>query len=371
MIIGIDASRALKPKRTGTEVHNAEIIKHLVALDSEDTFRLYSSVEPYGDMKEIQNSNLRSQNVEWRVMPFPRGWTLFRLSWEMLFKAPDVLFVPAHILPIISPKRSVVMIHDIGFDHFRELYKWVQVWYHRYAIWYAKLFASHILTPSEYTRQDLHRVYKIPLHKMTVVHHGFNPDNFYPAPKNEASPRDVPYFYFVGRNEHKKNLVRMIEAFKLFKEKTGLKHKFVIAGSPGYGFDAIKAAYEQLPNTYKDDVEILGYISQDESTKLLRHAQALVFTTLFEGFGFPALEAFASGTPVITSNTTSMPEVVGDAALTVDPTKTEQITNAMTQIASDPELRQDLIKKGNEQYKKFSWEKAARETLAVLKKVAE
>lgn len=364
MIIGIDASRALKPLRTGTEVHNAEIIKHIAAIDQRDTLRLYSSHKPFGDMTELEQKNL-----EWRIMPFSRGWTLFRLSWEMLVHPPDVLFVPAHILPIISPKKSVVMIHDIGFDHFRELYKWIQVWYHRYAIWYAKWFASHILTPSEYTRQDLHRVYKIPLAKMTVVHHGFNPDEFRHALKSEQSPNTTPYFYFVGRNEHKKNLVRMLEAFVLFKQQTKLPHQFVIAGSPGYGYATIQRTYNGLPKAIKADVHFLGYISQKESTRLLRHAQALLFVTLFEGFGFPALEAFASGTPVITSNTTSMPEVVGDAALTVDPTSTEQIANAMIQVATDETLRHNLITKGNEQYQKFSWERAAKETLALLEKV--
>lgn len=364
MIIGIDASRALKKHRTGTEVHNAEIIKHLAAISQDDTLRLYSSREPFGDMAE-----LKGKRIDWRMMPFSRGWTLIRLSLEMLVSPPDVLFVPAHILPLISPKKSVVMIHDIGFDHFRELYKWVQVWYHRYAIWYAKLFASHILTPSEYTRQDLHRVYNIPLTKMTVVHHGFNPDDFHRADKDEQSPYESPYFYFVGRNEHKKNLVRMINAFADFKQKTNLPHKFIIAGSPGYGYETIQSAYQRLPESIKNDVEFLGYISQEHSTRLLRNAQALLFVTLFEGFGFPALEAFASGTPVITSNTTSMPEVVEDAALTVDPTSTEQIANALTQIATDKKMRTELIEKGNEQYKKFSWEQAAKKTLEILHRV--
>lgn len=364
MIIGIDASRALKSHRTGTEVHNAEIIKHMAKINTDDTLRLYTNREPIGDMKKVQG-----KQIEWRVMPFGRGWTLLRLSWEILVNPPHILFVPAHILPLISPKKSVVMIHDIGFDHYRELYKFVQVWYHRYAIWYAKLFATHILTPSEYTRQDLHRVYKIPLAKMTAVHHGFNPDDFHPVHKSEQSPYNMPYFYFVGRNENKKNLVRMIEAFANFKQNTQLPHKFVIAGSPGYGYETIQSAHKRLPESIRHDVEFLGYIPQEYSTRLLRHAQALLFVTLFEGFGFPALEAFASGTPVITSNTTSMPEVVGDAALTVNPTSTEQIANAMAQIASDETLRHNLRKKGNGQYKKFSWEQAAQKTLEVLHKV--
>ncbi len=367
MIIGIDASRALKPQRTGTEVHNAEIIKHMAEVDHDDTLRLYSSREPVGDMAEISRK-ARNDSVEWRVMPFWRGWTLIRLSLEMLFNKPDVLFIPAHTLPIICPKKSVVMIHDVAFDHFPELFKWTDKVYHHYAIRFAKLFAGHILTPSEYTKHDLHKLYGFPLAKMTVVNHGFDPSDFRPAQSDEKSPRDVPYFYFVGRLEHK-NVVRMIESFAQFKQKTGLPHKFLLAGKPAFGYDAIKAAIDALPDAVKKDIELLGYTKQDEAVRYLRHAEALVFCTLFEGFGIPALEAFASGTPVITSNTTSMPEVVGDAALTVDPMSTEQIANAMTQIATDKDLRDGLVKKGNEQYKKFSWDKAAKETLDVLHKV--
>src|SRR3989344_3082542 len=116
MIIGIDASRALRKQRTGTEFYSAEIIKHLVAIDTKNTYRLYSHQAPTGDMENL------GPNVEWKIVPFPRGRTLFRLSWEMLINPPDLLFIPAHTLPLITPKRSVVTIHDIGFDHFPELY---------------------------------------------------------------------------------------------------------------------------------------------------------------------------------------------------------------------------------------------------------
>lgn len=370
MVIGIDASRALKRQRTGTEVHNAEIIKHLVAIDSIDTFRLYSSVPPFGDMQKIRQPQAASQNLAWRVMPWPRGWTLVRLSLEMLIRPPDVLFVPAHILPLVCPKRSVVMIHDIGFDHFRPLYRWTDVWYHRFAVRFAKRFAGHILTPSAFTRQDLHQKYAIPLKKMTVVHHGFNPSAFRPAKQSEKSPNPIPYFYFIGRLEHKKNIVRMLEAFSRFKQKTGLPHQFLLAGRPGFGWETIKAAHGRLPLVVQGDVRFLGFVASDEAHRYLRHAAGLIFTTLFEGFGLPVLEAFASGCPVIASNTTSLPEIVGLAGLTVDPTSVEQIATAMEKMATDRLGREKLILAGNARYKVFSWDKAARETLAVLRAVA-
>lgn len=364
MIIGIDASRSLRPKRTGTEAYNAEIIKYLTKIDDTNQYRLYSSREPVGDMAEV-----KGKNIDWRVMPFPRGWTLARLSIEMLFRPPSVLFIPAHTLPIITPKKSVVTIHDIGFDHFPEIYKWTDIAYHRYDVRFAKLFASHIITPSEFTRQDLHQKYGIPLAKMTVVPHGFEPKDYRPATAGESSPVDSPYFYFIGRLEYKKNISRMLEAFSQFKQKTGLPHKFILAGSPAHGYESIKATYDSL-GEYKKDVELLGYTAQDKALAYLRHAEALVFPTLFEGFGLPVLEAYASDTPVITSNTTCLPEIAGDGALLVTPTSVDEIAEAMARIAQNKELRQDLIVKGRKRYKDFSWERSAQETLAVLEKVA-
>ena len=363
MIIGIDASRALRPVRTGTEVYNAQIIKSLLQVDHKNTYRLYSHTEPVGDMLDL------GQNAEWRVMPFSKGWTLVRLSWEMLKHSPDILFVPAHTLPLITAKKNVVMIHDIGYDHFPKLYKRTDILYHHFVVRWAKFRAQHILVPSEFTRQDLHHKYGISLNRITTVHHGFDAFGFHPPAQDEKSPINEPYFYFVGRMEYKKNISRMLHAFAAFKEQTGLPHKFLLAGRPAHGFDEIQSLHESL-GKYKDDVQFLSYIDQVESENYLRHAQGLVFCSLFEGFGIPVLEAFASGTPVITSNTTSLPEVAGDAALLVNPNKVTEITKAMVEIATQPGLRDKLVKRGEKQIKHFSWEKAAQETLQVLERVA-
>ncbi len=364
MVIGIDASRALKPNRTGTETHNAEIIKHLVAIDKRDTFRLYAQKAPTGDMADLPPD----ANIDWRVLPFPRGWTLIRLSWEMVWRPPDVLFIPAHILPLLPPRHSVVMIHDLGFVHFPELYKWTDKIYHRFAVSWAKIFARHILTPSEYTRHDLHRKYGISLDRITAVPHGFDDKLFRPVRPNETSPLSQPYFFYLGRLERKKNIVRMLAAFLRFKQDTGLPHKFIFAGRPGYGYEAIKHAHNAL-GRYQKDAVFLGYAPDETVARYLRHAQALVFATLFEGFGIPVLQAFASGTPVIASNTTCLPEVAGQAALLVNPESIDEIAGAMTRLGQEPRFRKMLTAKGLARYPEFSWEKAARKTLAVLTRV--
>jgi glycosyltransferase involved in cell wall biosynthesis len=263
------------------------------------------------------------------------------------------------------------MIHDIGYDHFPELYKWTDIAYHRYAIRFAKQFATHILTPSEFTRQDLHEKYKIPLKKITTVHHGFDSGAYRPAMKEEKSPEDKPYFYYIGRLEHKKNIGRMLQAFAHFKVKTGQPHKFILAGRQAHGYSEIQNTFDRLPEEIKNDVVFFGYTEQEKATHYLRHAEALVFVTLFEGFGFPVLEAFASGTPVITSNTTCLPEIAGNAALLVDPTSITAIAEAMGSIAGNKGAREKLITLGEKQYKQFSWEKAAEKTLGVLNRVGQ
>ncbi|HEY1074094.1 MAG TPA: glycosyltransferase family 1 protein [Patescibacteria group bacterium] len=363
MLIGIDASRALRKKRTGTELYCAEIIKYLTTIDHINRYRLYSSKKPTGDMAQVKGSN-----IDWRVMPFTLGWTLIRLSLEILFHAPDVLFMTAHSIPLLPGKKSVVIMHDIGFNHFPEIYKWIVKLYHRSTAIWIKHFATHIIVPTEFTKQDIHNQYGISLNRITVVPLGFEPKEYRPASKGETPPLDTPYFYYIGRIEMRKNISRLLEAFAEFKRQTGLPHKLVLAGGPAYGYASIQATYENL-GEYKKDVIMLGYTPQSKALEYMRHAEALVFPSLFEGFGLPVLEAFASDTPVITSNTTSLPEVAGDAAILVTPTKTNEIADAMIKIAQDKEFRNELIQKGREQYKQFSWERTARETLAVLEKV--
>jgi glycosyltransferase involved in cell wall biosynthesis len=350
-------------QRTGTEVYNAEIIKHLLAIDHHNHYRLYTSRPPVKDMQDL------GSNVAYRVMPFTRGWTLFRLTWEIALHQPDLLFIPAHILPLYPGRRSVVMIHDIGYDHFPDLYKWTDIAYHRYAIRFAKQFATHILTPSEFTRQDLHKKYGVPLAKITTVHHGFDSAEYRPAEKGETSPEKEPYFYYIGRLEYKKNISRMLQAFAAFKTESGLPHKFILAGRQAHGYAEIQKTYDGLPSEIKKNIVFLGYTEQAKATRYLRHAEALVFTTLFEGFGFPVLEAFASGTPVITSNTTCLPEIAGEAALLVDPLSIESIAAAMIKLANNKGERQRLRAAGDKQYRQFSWEKAAQKTLDVFEKV--
>ncbi len=365
MTIGIDASRALRSVKTGTEWYSVEIIRHLTSLDTKNQYILYSHKPAEAPLLDLP------KNVTWKIMPFPRGWTLFRLSYEMMRHAPDVLFIPAHTLPLIAPKRSVVMVHDLGFKHYPELYPWRQKAYHNFVVDYVARHATHILTPSEFTKKDLIKFLQIPENKITVVYHGYDDNLYQPRHNSEhQSAQYQPYIFFIGRLETKKNITGLIEAFKILRtQNPKLTPKLVLAGKPSHGYEQIKILIDSLGDLKKDIVE-LGYVPEAEMPTWYSNAAMLAFPTFFEGFGFPIIQAMACGTPVVTSNTTANPEIAGKAALLVDPYQPHQIAENMAKIFTNASLKADLINKGFDQVKKFSWTNATQKTLEVIEKIS-
>ena len=365
MIVGVDASAAGKAQRTGTEWYAAEIIRSLLSIDTANEYRLYSKIPRPLDI------DMHGKNAQWRVLSFGAGWTLFRLSWEMIRKPPDILFVPSNRLPLVVPPRSVVMVHDLSFRHVPEVYTPTQRAYHWNGLIWAKRFATHILSPSDFTTRALHEECGIARSRITTVYHGcsVSSEDLVNA-KALDRPVAEPYFYFIGRLEQKKNILRMLNAFSSFKRKTGSNFKLVLSGKPGFGYPEIVHAYETL-GKIKEDILFTGYLSEADAVRYMYHAHDFIFVSLFEGFGMPLLEAFTLEVPVIAANATSLPEIAGDAALLVDPYDETDIANAMCRVASDQSLRATLIEKGKVRRREFSWEKAARETLSVLERVAQ
>ncbi|MDD5490119.1 MAG: glycosyltransferase family 1 protein, partial [Candidatus Moranbacteria bacterium] len=167
------------------------------------------------------------------------------------------------------------------------------------------------------------------------------------------------YLLFVGRLEERKNIIGIVRAFEILKDKYSLPHKLVLAGKFGYGGGEIRNKIEK--SRYKDDIVLPGYIADEEKFELMKKAEAFLFPTFYEGFGLPILEAQSVGTPVITSNISSMPEVAGNGAVLVDPEDANAIAEAVHRIISDESYKNDIIEKGLENVKRFSWEKCARE----------
>ena len=361
MIIGIDTSRTTKPRLTGTEYYSIEIIKHIADIDHANQYLLYAQSDPSLRLGKLP------ANFITKIMPFPRLWSQVRLSWEMLWKAPDVLFVPSHTVPIIHPKNTVVTLHDLGFKHFPELYSKEELAYHNWTMNFSANGAKQIITPSEFTKQDLIKTYNLDPSTIHVVYHGFDKNRFKPS----TTVKKQPYILFIGRIEEKKNIRNMIKAYGLLRKEAKVSHKLVLAGSPGFGYEQIKAEINKLPLNIQKDIIETGYISETDYIRRLQEADIFLFTTNFEGFGMPIIEAFACGTPVVTSNVSSMPEIAGNAALIVDPRKPLEIAAALSKLISSPSLKKALALKGRVRSGLFSWEKAAYQTLEVLKKAKE
>ena len=289
-------------------------------------------------------------------------WTQIRLAAEMFFQPPDVFFIPVHVLPLIHPKNSVVTIHGLEYEYYPEMYPVRHLRYLRWSTRYALKHARKIIAASENTKKDLVELYGGKPGNIEVVYHGTGTLGAAPV-KTGAAPK-VPYILFISRLEKKKNIDGLIQAFNLLKEKYKIPHKLVLVGPRGYGYENSKF---QIPNSkFKNNIIEAGYISEQEKWFLLKNADVFVFPSFYEGFGLPILEAQAAGAPVVTSNVSSMPEVAGEGAILIDPKNIESIASGIYKIISDEKLKRDLIEKGYENIKRFSWQKCAQETLKIL-----
>ena len=374
MIIGIDASRANKPIKTGVEWYSYYLIETLKKIDKKNQYFLYTNKKLESRLAECPE-NFKEKVLKWLPVRF---WTLIRLSWEMKFgkNKPDLLFVPAHTIPLAVPKKSVVTVHDVGFERYPELYQWADKFYHRWSIKFIKRNVTKILTISEFSKQEIMHFYNIPAEKIIVVPIAFDNQVYRVLEKkgdeqvtiNDRYGINGPYFMFVGRIEAKKNIPNLIKAFGEFrKNNPNDEHKLVLIGKTGYAFEEVEENIFQ----YKLEpwVKILPYLPTEEVVFLLNNAKLFIFPSNYEGFGMPVLEAMACGCPVICSNTTALPEVAGEAAIKFNPQKIEAMAKAIETVVNNPQIGAALVGKGFEQIKKYSWEKCARETLEVFESV--
>jgi glycosyltransferase involved in cell wall biosynthesis len=360
MRIGIDASRATLARRTGTEGYALNLIRAMLALDAAHDFLLY--------FRDPPSPGLFSHGIH-RVIPFPRLWTHARLSFELLTTSrPDVLFVPAHVLPLAHPVPSVVTVHDLGYKHFPDAHPLTQRLYLDWSTRFSARSTTRVLADSQATRRDLMHFYHIPADKIAVVYPGRD-ESFHradPAPVRAKYNLTGDYLLHVGTLQPRKNLIRLIEAWHVARVTCDVPFDLVLVGKAGWLSAPILAAARE----HADMVRVLEYVPDEDLARLYSGARALVFPSLYEGFGFPVLEAMACGTPVICSNAASLPEIAGDAALLVDPFDAAALASAILRVSSEPGLCAALVEKGFVQIQKFSWAKAAQEVLTVLEEVA-
>jgi len=320
----------------------------------------------------------------------------------MLWRRPDVLFVPAHTLPLFSPRKTINTIHDIAFVREQNLYfsekaktkiagsrrlinflvKLITLGKYRsnsvdYLYWstaFALRHAKKIITVSEFTKQEILSLYpKTKMQKISVVHNGYDNEIFRPLQEPEKTSSILekygiakPFFLYVGRLEKKKNTPALIEALSLVRENNPeIKEKLVLIGNASFGFDEVKYVIEEF--NLNHDVYMPGWVSEDDLPYIYNAASAFVFPTKHEGFGIPILESLACGLPTIASDLPVLREIAGDAVLYFDQNDKHDIARAMVRIIKDENLRQILINKGLEQSHKFSWRQCAEKTLEEIK----
>jgi len=344
----------------GIEIFTKNIILNILRLKKDEEFFILSAENSpellnFPQAKIIKIKGLKNKYIK----------TLYQqLNIYLLLKKYkiDLLFSPSPAAPFFY-KNKVVVIHDCAYDRYPEFENLLSKIYFRTMFYGAKYFSKKIITVSNFSKKELIELYKINPEKIEVIYEGVpelpevNQD--FIQETLDKLKINKPYFLYIGNWRPRKNLLGLIKAFKLFRER-GFDYLLVIGGRKDKRFLDLEKEIKE--NQLEGKIILTNTLSREEITALFKKAKALTFPSFYEGFGLPILEAQSLGVPVLTSNTSSLPEVAG-AVLYVDPYNIEEIAKGTEKIAFDESLRQDLIKKGFENIKRFSWEKAAQQLL--------
>jgi len=369
MRIGVDLS-AIQSTKSGVDWYTHRVIQEMLDLLAPDEqICLFSNRETGFESEAAVRPNV---SVFRSSFTYQEPWRQFVLPLLLRQHRIDVCFFTNFVLSVAASCPMVLTIHDLSFRLFPRTHSLRNVIWARSLVPVSTRRSSHIIAVSNNTKLDLVRVMNVPSNKVTVVHEGA-PDEFNPKPTADDEEAMAhyglikPYVLFVGTLEPRKNLNFLIRSFDQVA-KTRPDVHLVLSGRRGWMAQAIFDELERRDLLGR--VHITGYVRERYLPALYRQASAFVYPSLYEGFGLPPLEAMSSGTPVIVSRSSSLPEVVGDAGLYVNPLDTAELAKAMESILSDPELAASLREKGLHRATQFSWKKAAQQTLEILRDAA-
>jgi len=372
MRIAVNARFLIKGKMEGFGRYTYELVKRMSAAHPEHRFLLFFDRQPNGDFGF-------GDNVEHIVIgPQARHpflyYIWFEISLKRAFKKykPDVFFSPDAFLSLSARVPTVMTIHDLAFFELPDHIPWLTMKYYKYFVPRFAKRADHIVTITDFVAGDIRKHLHVRENKITVVYNGIPDGVKVLSPEKAAGvskkySAGKPYFLYLGSIHPRKNIERLILAFTKFKEESGSDLRLLLCGRLAWDTEHIQKIHSDSP--VKHDIQFTGYMDESEMNLLLGAAFALVYVSLHEGFGLPVAEAFKSRVPVITSNVTSLPEVAGDAAITVNPRSVEEIASAMKRMAEDEDLRRSLIEKGMVRAGLFDWESAAGKIYGIINKV--
>ena len=368
--IAVDAANLLKPK-TGIGEYTINLMRGLSRLENPEFVLFHDSLHKPNikslfdglDQSKIRLASLpipaNLVGPAWQACPWPPvDWTTGPVD---IFHSPNYRVLP------VRRAKLVVTVHDLVVLKYPRHQSLTRV--KHIGGWLRRLKrADAVIAVSENTRRDILEYLDIPAEKVRVIYQGYNADLFRSDVPGEDVERvllrhrlQAPYFLYVGTLEPRKNLVRLLKAFSLVR-RNGLGNiHLVLAGRKGWKFEEIFDEIRKL--NLHDSVRQLGYLADEDLPGLIKGARALVYPSLYEGFGLPPLEAMAVGTPVLTSNTSSLPEVVGGAGVMVDPEDVEALAMALERLWTDETWGESLRMKGYRQAQRFTWDKAAKQTL--------
>ncbi len=310
-----------------------------------------------------------SENIK-PVVLFPQARHPFLWYWWFEISVagwlnqnkPDIFLSTDGYACLQTEVPQVLVMHDLAFEHFKDHVPFLTAKYYGYFMPRFAGKAKRIATVSEFSKQDIMSNYRVSVNKIDVVYNGAK-EVYQPVTEEvknrvrEKYSEGKNYFIYVGSIHPRKNVENLLLAFEKFKSETNSDYQLMIVGRKAWDFEEVEETHAQMK--FKSEVKFLGHVPPNELGEIVASAFAMVYVSLFEGFGIPIVEAMSCDVPVITSNVTSMPEAAGDAGLLVNPKSVEDISSAMRKLFQDSLLRNSLIEKGKVQVKKFSWDLTA------------
>lgn len=398
MRIAIDCRTLLNPgfgENAGVGHYTYYLLLHLLRLDRENEYILF--FDPAIGTSAIQSLVGGRPNTHVRFFPFHAYREYLKGAYSELLTTsaiartrPDLLHIPGGRIPLTYRAKTVLTVHDLAIMEHPEWFP-KQNFATRYLYPKSIANATHIIAVSNATKLDLEKLFSVPSSKISVVYEGVNTEHaklftntttdrehvIHPAELKHFYKINFPYLLFLGTIEPRKNIVGLLHAFKRLLHSGAMFHniQLVIAGAKGWHHNNIFELISTINNEFHDKLEhtpinYIGYVQHRYKWLLLKHALAFVFPSFYEGFGLPILEAMSQGTPVVSSDIASIPEIVGDAGILIDPHDKHALFHALRSIILDQTLRTSLAKKAPLQANKFTWEQTAKETLKVYQQVA-
>jgi glycosyltransferase involved in cell wall biosynthesis len=381
MIIGIDGNEANVKNRVGIGEYALELLMQFYNFQfpiSNFQFTIYLKAPPLAHMPKER------EGWKYKVIGPRRLWTRFALPLRLFTQKhrPDVFFTPTHYGPWISPMPTAISIMDLSFLHFPGLFNKKDLY--QLTNWTLRSVkqSKKIFTISEFSKNDIIKTYGIEPGKVVVTYPGIKEDLRFKIKDlrmDELKKKykiDRPFILFVGTLQPRKNIAKLIEAFAMLKNQKTMNNEqesnmkeleLVIIGKKGWLYEEILEAPKKF--SVEDRVKFLDFVGDDDLPSFYKNALCFCLPSLYEGFGLPVLEAMQLGCPVLTSNVSSLPEAGGDAAIYFNPEDASDIAEKLKLVINDEGLRIKMREKGYNQIKKFSWEKAAKQTLSVLQEL--